>query len=93
MSKVDSKTWGYVFSWIFGVAYLAVGISNIMSQTMLSIALLILGLLLLPPVNMAIDKKWRLDMTNRIRLIFLDIFIIIGLLIIAGMCSWFYCAA
>jgi hypothetical protein len=91
--KNDSKTWGYVFSWIFGIAYLAVGISNIVLQPTLSIALLILGLFLLPPVNLAIDKKWSLDMTNRVRLIFLGIFIVIGTLIIANMCSWFYCAS
>ena len=91
MMKNKNKHWGYVFSWMFGMLFLLIGLVNLNVHATLSIALAFLGLVLLPPVNMAIDKQWKLDMNERTKNAFLIIFLITGGLILAGMCNWFYC--
>lgn len=90
MKKYETYA-GYIFSWLFGLLFLLTGVLNYTFSPLPSATLLILGVLLLPPINMYLNKALDLKLTNRARVVFLLLFIALGILAIASMCGWFYC--
>lgn len=92
MKKYENFT-GYILSWLFGIVFLVTGAMNVNLKPLSSVVLLIIGIILLPPVNMMLNAKLDLKLTNRTRIVFLLLLLVIGALTIASMCNWFYCQA
>lgn len=70
---------GLILSWIFGVLFALIGIVSVFSEPIPGIVMLIMGAVLLPPVNKLVDEKWKFHLSGGIKAVVLIIgFIIFG---------------
>jgi len=72
-------TVGLILSWIFGVLFVLTGIIFVFSEPIPGIVMLIMGAVLLPPVNKLVDEKWKFHLSGGIKIVVIIIgFIIFG---------------
>lgn len=78
----ETKTIGIklVFAWIFSVLFIVGGIGILFSSFLSGIFTFMAGLILLPPFNNFLDKKYKLKITT-----WLKILIVLVLLVFSGM--------
>lgn len=72
-------TVGLILSWIFGILFALTGFISVFSDPIPGIVMLIMGAVLLPPVNKFVDEKWKFHLSGGMKVVVLIIgFIIFG---------------
>lgn len=72
-------TVGLIVSWIFGILFALTGFISVFSEPIPGIVMLIMGAVLLPPVNKFVDEKWKFHLSGGMKAVVLIIgFIIFG---------------
>lgn len=68
-----------ILSWIFGILFALTGFITVFSEPIPGIVMLIMGAVLLPPVNKFVDEKWKFHLSGGIKIIVIIVgFIIFG---------------
>jgi hypothetical protein len=79
--KETKKNVIYFISWFFGVFFLFLSFAGLISSDFIpSLILLIMGLVLLPPINLLIKQKYNIHLSKKIKAIILIVgFLLIGI--------------